>query len=50
MKKLFFLLLATSCLSGCASMNTDFDCPKASPVMCKSLDEVNEMVDYGELN
>lgn len=44
------LLLSTVLLSGCASMNSDFDCPMKPGVMCKSLDGVNTMVDQGQLN
>jgi conjugal transfer pilus assembly protein TraV len=36
-------------LSGCSSMNNKFDCPRAGGVMCKSLDDVNRMVDNGEI-
>jgi conjugal transfer pilus assembly protein TraV len=36
-------------LSGCASLNSQFDCPMKPGVVCKSLDEVNTMVDQGKL-
>jgi conjugal transfer pilus assembly protein TraV len=36
-------------VSGCASLNSQFDCPMKPGVMCKSLDEVNTMVDQGKL-
>lgn len=36
-------------LSGCSSLNSNFDCPKKPGVMCKSLDQVNTMVDQGEV-
>ena len=36
-------------LSGCSSLNSNFDCPKKPGVMCKSLDQVNTMVDQGQL-
>ena len=55
MKVNFKYLLAISCvlpallLSGCASINSDFDCPMKPGGMCKSLDHVNAMVDRGEL-
>ena len=43
------ILLITLCLlfllPGCASLNSDFDCPVKPGVMCKSLDEVNSGVD-----
>lgn len=34
-------------LSGCSSMNSSFVCPYKSGVMCRSLDQVNDMVDRG---
>jgi conjugal transfer pilus assembly protein TraV len=43
------LCLCTTLLSGCASMNSSFDCPMKPGVMCKSLDNVNSMVDQGQL-
>jgi conjugal transfer pilus assembly protein TraV len=36
-------------LSGCTSLNSHFDCPMKPGVVCKSLDEVNTMVDQGKL-
>ncbi len=36
-------------LSGCADMNSTFDCPLKAGVMCKSVDQLNGMVDKGEL-
>lgn len=36
-------------LSGCASMNSDFDCPMKNGVRCQSLDQVNDAVDKGEI-
>jgi hypothetical protein len=36
-------------LAGCAGLNSQFDCPMPPGVMCKSLDEVNRMVDQGKL-
>lgn len=36
-------------LSGCASLNSSFDCKKPPLVMCKSLDQVNTMVNRGQL-
>ena len=32
-------------LFGCSSMNSRFDCPHKPGVMCRSLDQVNDMVD-----
>lgn len=37
------------CLSSCASLNSQFDCPMKPGVMCESLDEVNHQVDQGLL-
>jgi type IV conjugative transfer system lipoprotein TraV len=36
-------------LSGCANMNAKFDCPLKAGILCRSLDDVNRMVDRGEL-
>ena len=36
-------------MSGCVSMNSDFDCPMKNGVRCQSLDEVNAAVDRGEI-
>ena len=40
-----FLLM----LSGCSTMNSNFDCPQKDGVMCKSVSDVNHMVDSGQL-
>lgn len=37
-------------LSACSSMNGSFDCPNKAGVNCKSLDQVNDMVDSGQLH
>ena len=36
-------------LSGCADMNSQFDCPMKPGVRCESLDQINARVDRGEL-
>lgn len=36
-------------LSGCASLNSKFDCPVKPGVMCESIDQVNAQVDQGTL-
>jgi conjugal transfer pilus assembly protein TraV len=36
-------------LTGCAGMNNKFDCPAKPGVTCKSVSEVNDMVDQGVL-
>lgn len=49
-KQLSLLALGTiTLLSGCSSMNNKFDCPRTGGVMCKSLDDVNRMIDNGEI-
>ena len=45
----FLLLILPVLLTGCAAMNSDFDCGVKPGVMCKSLDQVNAMIDQGEL-
>jgi conjugal transfer pilus assembly protein TraV len=40
---------AFAILSGCTNLNSQFDCPMKPGVVCKSLDEVNTMVDQGKL-
>jgi len=36
-------------VTGCAEMNSQFDCPMKGGVSCASLDEVNARVDRGEI-
>jgi conjugal transfer pilus assembly protein TraV len=43
------LIGAFAILSGCTSLNSQFDCPMKPGVVCKSLDDVNTMVDQGKL-
>ncbi len=47
--KILLILIITFAMSGCASMNSDFDCPMKNGVRCQSLDEVNAAVDRGEI-
>jgi len=35
-------------LVGCATMNSKFTCKTSDGVMCRSLDDVNSMIDRGE--
>lgn len=52
MKKLLMsLVICThfSALTACSTMNSNFDCPLAAGVNCKSLDQVNRMVDSGQI-
>lgn len=37
-------------LTACASLNSDFECKMQPGVTCKSLDEINTMVDKGQFN
>jgi hypothetical protein len=34
-------------LAGCTTMNSKFDCPNRPGITCKSIDQVNDMVDRG---
>lgn len=36
-------------LAGCATLNSNFECPRKPGVSCKSLREVNQLVDEGHL-
>lgn len=36
-------------ITGCAGMNSHFDCPMKPGVMCASVDQVNRSVDQGNL-
>ena len=47
--KLVFVLIVVTTLSGCAHINSDFDCPMKNGICCQSLDEVNTAVDRGEI-
>lgn len=51
MKKLsvIFILLSQLMLSACTTMNSSFDCPNKAGVNCKSLDQINRMVDNGQI-
>jgi conjugal transfer pilus assembly protein TraV len=42
-------IISATLLSGCASMNSSFDCKMKPGVMCKNLDQVNRMVDQGKI-
>lgn len=45
-----FTFLWVALLSGCASMNGQFDCPVGSGVSCKSLKEIDMMVSQGQFS
>lgn len=44
-----FIILSVGLLTACGTMNSSFDCPNKAGVSCKSLDQVNSMVDSGQL-
>lgn len=48
-KKIIITLPILILLSGCAEMNSKFDCPMTPCVRCESLDQVNARVDRGEI-
>ena len=48
MKKLHIIPSLLLFLSGCSSNNELFDCPAGKGMGCKSISEVNSMVDQGE--
>jgi conjugal transfer pilus assembly protein TraV len=47
--QLLMLLSITGFLAACSSMNSGFDCPNKAGVMCKSVDQINGMVDTGQI-
>lgn len=47
--KLIPLLLTLPILNGCMTYSESFDCPPGKGVGCKSLSQVNEMVEEGDL-
>lgn len=47
--KPFAIVCLIGMTSGCASFNKDFNCPAKSGIGCKSIHEVNQMVNEGEL-
>ena len=52
MKRLMMVALVILQLSGltaCTTMNSSFDCPNKAGVSCKSLDQINGMVDSGQV-
>lgn len=46
-RNVVMLALFLPLLFGCSSMNSKFDCPNRPGVSCRSLDQVNDMVDRG---
>ncbi len=49
MRKIISVLAVCLTLNGCSSMNSGFDCPNKAGVMCKNLDQINTMVDAGQI-
>lgn len=45
----YLLILLAILLTSCSSMNSSFDCPNCAGVMCKSVDQINGMVDSGQI-
>jgi len=45
----FLLILIVTLLNAC-SMNSSFDCPNRAGVMCQSVDQINGMVDSGQIH
>lgn len=43
------MLLQLGGLTACTTMNSSFDCPNKAGVSCKSLDQINDMVDTGQI-
>ena len=42
-------IFVSAILAGCSSMNSGFDCPNKPGVNCRSLGQVNDMIDRGTL-
>lgn len=49
MIKQILLIAMLILVSGCAEMNSQFDCPMKGGVSCASLDQINAKVDRGEI-
>ena len=43
-------VLSMLALTGCAEMNSDFTCPMTNGMQCKRIDQVNNMVDNGDID
>lgn len=43
------ILMQLGGLTACTTMNSSFDCPNKAGVRCKSLDQINAMVDSGQI-
>jgi conjugal transfer pilus assembly protein TraV len=49
MKNILVTIGVTILLSGCSSINSQFDCSMKPGIRCESIDSVNERVDRGEI-
>ena len=47
--KIISVLICVLMQTACTTMNSSFDCPNKAGVNCKSLDQVNNMVDSGQI-
>lgn len=47
--KILIMLIVMKFLTACSSMNSGFDCPNKAGVMCKSIDQINTIVDSGNI-
>jgi conjugal transfer pilus assembly protein TraV len=48
--KIIILCIQICLISACGTMNSKFDCPNQAGVNCKSLDQINRMVDSGQIS
>lgn len=49
MAKFMLLAVTISFLTGCASLNSEFNCPAKKGLGCKSIEEINQKVNDGVL-
>jgi conjugal transfer pilus assembly protein TraV len=49
-KLILIFMFISAILTGCSSMNSGFDCPNKPGVNCRSLGQVNDMIDSGALD
>lgn len=49
-RNVILLMVLILQLTACSSMNSSFDCPNSAGVMCKSVDQINGMVDSGQIS
>lgn len=45
-----FILIMNVCYLSACTTNSSFDCPNKAGVSCRSLDQINAMVDKGEIH